>query len=101
MLIPRPFTASPMIVRLPVIRMISSISGGVEKPCTIPANTSAFIGFTAGTGSNYGNHDILNWAYSPSYVVGGISSVPEPGTYALLGLGGLMLLGLRRLKRAR
>lgn len=63
--------------------------------------TTAFVGFTAGTGSAYADHDILNWAYSPSYVVGGISSVPEPGTYALLGLGSLLLLGARRFRRAR
>jgi hypothetical protein len=31
--------------RLPlVINMINSSSGGVEKPCTTPAQTSAFIG---------------------------------------------------------
>lgn len=71
-----------------------SITGQLES-------TTAFVGFTAGTGSNYANHDILNWAYSPSYVVGGLSAVPEPGTYALLGLGGLVLLGARRFRRTR
>jgi hypothetical protein len=43
-LIARPFTLSPMIVRLLVINMMSSNSGGVENPCTTPAQTSAFIG---------------------------------------------------------
>jgi hypothetical protein len=42
--IPRPLTASPMIARLPVMRMIRNINGGVEKPCTIPAKTKALIG---------------------------------------------------------
>jgi hypothetical protein len=41
---PRPLTAFPMIARLPVMRMIRNISGGVENPCTIPATTSARIG---------------------------------------------------------
>ena len=40
--IPRPLTASPMIAGLPVMRMISNIKGGVEKPCTIPAKTRAY-----------------------------------------------------------
>jgi hypothetical protein len=43
-LIARPLTAGPMIRRLLVMRMMSSISGGVEKPWTMPATTSAFIG---------------------------------------------------------
>jgi hypothetical protein len=38
------FTWSPMIRRLFVIGRISSSSGGVENPCTIPAYTSAYIG---------------------------------------------------------
>ncbi len=38
------FTRLPMILRLFVINMIINNSGGVEKPCTTPENTSAFIG---------------------------------------------------------
>ena len=33
-----------MILRLFVMSMISNNNGGVEKPCTMPENTSAFIG---------------------------------------------------------
>lgn len=62
---------------------------------------SAYLGFTAGTGGAYSNHDLLGWAYSDTYIPGGLASVPEPGTYALLGLGGMLLLGARRFKRGR
>ena len=62
---------------------------------------SAFLGFSAGTGGAHTNHDLLGWAYSDSYVPGGLAAVPEPGTYALLGLGGLLLFGARRFRRAR
>jgi hypothetical protein len=43
-LVSRLFTRSPMIVRLFVINRINSINGGVEKPCTMPDHTSAFMG---------------------------------------------------------
>lgn len=62
---------------------------------------TAFIGFSAGTGGAHTNHDLLGWAYSDAYIAGGLAAVPEPGTYALLGLGGLLLIGARRLRRAR
>ena len=35
---------TPMIFRLLVINMIINNNGGVEKPCTMPEKTSAFIG---------------------------------------------------------
>lgn len=50
-------------------------------------SSNTYIGFTASTGLAYGNYDILNWAYSDSFVQGGITPVPEPSTYALLALG--------------
>lgn len=64
-------------------------------------SSSAYLGFTGATGSAYGSHQILGWAYSDTFLSGGIAAVPEPSTYALLGLGGLMLLGARRFRRAR
>jgi len=33
---------------------------------TVLGGNSAFIGFTAGTGSGYENHYVANWAFSPS-----------------------------------
>jgi hypothetical protein len=63
--------------------------------------STAFLGFTASTGSAFGRHEVLGWAYSDTFLSGGIAAVPEPGTVALLGLGGLLLLGARRFRRAR
>lgn len=37
----------------------------------------AYVGFTAATGGGFENHDILSWK---------LTSVPEPGTLALLGI---------------
>jgi hypothetical protein len=43
--------------------------------------------------AGYGNCDILAWDYA-----GTVSSVPEPGTFALLGLG-LAGLGVARRRK--
>src|SRR5689334_17957532 len=44
MFVQRLLTRSPVILRSFVISMIKSSKGGVEKPCTMPDQTSAFIG---------------------------------------------------------
>jgi hypothetical protein len=63
-------------------------------------STSAFIGFTSGTGAAGGFHDIINFTFEDTYkpidVPGGGSKVPEPGTLLLLAGG---LLGLARIRR--
>ncbi|MFM9957243.1 MAG: L-type lectin-domain containing protein [Phycisphaerales bacterium] len=61
------------------------IAHDVNIPAVIGQDT-AFIGFTAGTGSAWGDHDIVNWNYD--------STVPTPGPATLATLAGLM--GLRR-----
>ena len=56
---------------------------------TIGGNT-AFVGFTAGTGGAWADHDILKWTFSDTFVNGGVMpglAVPEPPTVALAALG--------------
>jgi hypothetical protein len=71
----------------------------INIPTTIGGST-AFVGFTAATGSAYGNHEILGFAFSDTFLANGIATVPEPSTYALLGLGlGIVFLQVWRRRR--
>lgn len=64
--------------------------------------SSAFVGLTGATGSAFGKHEVLSFAFSDTYLSGGLAVVPEPSTYALLalGLGFVGVAGWRR-RRAR
>jgi len=60
--------------------------------------TTAYVGFTSGTGADWGNHDLLSWEYRDQFnPIGQI--VPEPMTCTMLGLGAAALLARRRLIR--
>jgi hypothetical protein len=59
-------------------------------------NGTAFLGFTAGTGSASARHDILNWN-STSAV--SIATVPEPSTI-VLSLSGLAIMAWMRLRKS-
>ncbi len=53
-------------------------------------STSVFAGFTSGTGSAGGDHDIRSWTLVNEFAPiggGGGGTVPEPATLALIGMG--------------
>jgi hypothetical protein len=59
------------------------------------AQENAFIGFTSGTGSAWGQHDIRSWTFTNTYNPIG-TTVPEPGSLALL-IGAIpTLIAVRR-----
>lgn len=77
------------------------LSQSINLANTIGGST-AFVGITGATGSAFGKHEVLNFAFSETYLSGGLAVVPEPSTYALfaLGLGFVGVAGWRR-RRAR
>lgn len=63
----------------------ATLAYNVNLPSVLGGST-AFIGFTAATASAYGNHEVLNFAFSDTFETNGLA-VPEPSTYALIALG--------------
>ena len=63
---------------------------------SILGTTSAFVGFTSGTGGGWGNHDILNWKLANDTSI--TPGVPEPGSLTLVALA-LLGSGLALRKR--
>ncbi len=58
-------------------------------------STSAFVGFTSGTGSAYGDHDVLSWEFRDDFEP--IDRVPDPGsTFLLFSLSAVGLAGFRK-----
>ncbi len=57
----------------------------------------AYVGFTAGTGAGYENHDIVNWQFANTTELAP-NSVPEPASLAIVGLG---LAAIGRIRRQK
>ena len=70
------------------------LSHALDIP-SILGRTSGFMGFTAGTGGEYGNHDILAWDINPPPV----SPVPVPPAVWLFGTGILGLIGFSKRRK--
>jgi hypothetical protein len=65
----------------------------IDIPTQLGAVNNAYVGFTSGTGADWGNHDILMWEYRTEFAPIGFSNgsfVPEPSSGLLL-IGGLFL----------
>lgn len=59
--------------------------------------SDVYFGFTASTGSLRNHQDILRWDFETTPVA---APIPEPGSVALLGLGGLVLAARARRRRS-
>lgn len=68
---------------------------------TVLGTSSAFVGFTSGTGSGYSNHDIVNWRFNNSFAPIDPGAVPEPATWGLMLAGFGLVGGSIRRRRAR
>lgn len=77
----------------PVNAMLSAL--GLNLPAIL-GSPNVFVGFTAGTGAGYGEHNIDSWNFVNSFQSGGApppTVAPEPASMVLM-LTGLSVVGL-------
>lgn len=72
----------------------ATLSRVLDIPTILGNVDEAYVGFTSGTGSAFGNHDVISWEYRSEF-----DPIPEPSTFVLAGLGGLTLLVARRWRK--
>lgn len=72
--------------------LLADLSMPLDLP-TILGTNNAFVGFTSGTGADWGNHDILTWEYRDRF---NPISVPLPATLWLFAAGFVGLMFRRR-----
>ncbi len=75
------------------IRPVDALLSRTLDLSSLLGQDDAYVGFTSGTGADWGNHDILYWEYRDSF--NPINNVPAPSTVVLFGLG-LAVMGCRR-----
>ncbi|MHB9035834.1 MAG: lectin-like domain-containing protein [Armatimonadota bacterium] len=81
---------------------VRSAAADLSRPLnisTILGQNNAYVGFTSGTGADWGNHDILYWTYRDHYDPV-TPTVPEPGSL-LLAMPAMVGVLFRARRRAR
>lgn len=69
------------------VRPASALLAQAVDLNSVLGGSTAYVGFTGATGQATGDHRLLGFAFSETYLANGIAAVPEPSTYALLALG--------------
>jgi hypothetical protein len=71
------------------------LSRSLDIPTLLGGVTNAYVGFTSGTGLDFGNHDIVFWQYRDTF---NPITVPEPTSlfFSAVGLLALILVAVHR-----